>query len=66
MIKYGSRKFWICIAGIACMVALPPFYHKMGIGESITLMVLGSMATAMSFYTGFNVLEKKYMPDSKK
>lgn len=64
MIKYGSRKFWLSLVGIISMVAIPPWYHGVGIDSGITMMVLGGIAAGVSAYTGFNVLEKKWIGQS--
>jgi hypothetical protein len=59
MIKYGSRKFIALMAGMVLIVAIPILYSKLGIGEAVTLVVVGAIGTGVGLYTGFNVLEKK-------
>jgi hypothetical protein len=44
------------------MVAIPPAYKSINIDNMITMMVLGGIAAGISMYTGFNVLEKKWVP----
>lgn len=59
MIKYGSRKFIGLILLMGILVALPILYKQYGIGEAITLVVLGGIAGGFSLYLGANVMEKK-------
>lgn len=66
LVKYGSRKFWMSLVGIASMVAVPPWYHSVGIDSGVTMMVLGGLAAGISMYTGFNVLEKKFFKEETK
>lgn len=59
MTKFGSRKFIVTCIQILIMILLPIVYRRFEVSDSITMTVLVSLAAAGSFYTGFNVLDKK-------
>lgn len=60
MTKWGSRKFIVTIAQLMIMIILPIVYRYLEVGDEITITMLIAIAGSGSFYTGFNVLQKKY------
>ena len=63
--KWGSRKLLLTGAVLLLMVVVPMIYKKFGIEDSITLVVLGTLAGASGVYNISNVIAKKY-DDGKK
>lgn len=58
--KWSSRKWLLTISCIALFILIPVVYSKMGIGETITLVVLGAIGSSLGFYNFANVIAKKY------
>ena len=58
--KLSSRKFWISQQIIGLCVVVPVVFQKLGVGESVTLMVLGVIGGAGAAYGVVNVLDKKW------
>lgn len=61
--KWSSRKLILTGVSILLLAVIPIIYHKLGIGEAVTLFVLGAVGAAVGFYNVANVLSKKY-PDN--
>lgn len=60
--RWTSRKLLLTIAGVLVMATLPIIYVKLGIGENITLVVVGAIAGACGIYNVSNVMAKKWAP----
>lgn len=60
MIEQHGRKFFLTVAGIGLMIILPVIYQKIGISDTTTQIVLGSIAAGIGTYGVTNVLADKY------
>lgn len=62
--KWTSRKFIASTLAVGTMILLPVIYRKFQIADSITLLVLGCIASVTGVYNVANSLSKKYSGDS--
>lgn len=58
--KYASRKFISVILNMLMLIVIPILFQKIGVSESVTMMVLGGLSTLSTIYLGANVMAKKY------
>ena len=58
--QIGGRKFLLTIVGIILAVLVPVIYKKLEVNDSITQIVIGVIAAAVSTYGVTNVMADKY------
>jgi len=57
--KYGSRKFILTITIMALSALLPLAYKYVGVGDSVTMTVLGILAGVGTAYGFINLKAKE-------
>jgi hypothetical protein len=58
--KIGGRKVGVTLIGVFFAFICPIVYKQMGIGETVTQVVLGVIAAGLATFGAGNAMEYKY------
>lgn len=58
--KFKSRKLIVAFIAMIVSIIVPVLYHKLEMSESLTMVVLGVVASVGAVYGGLNVLDTKF------
>lgn len=58
--KLTSRKFWLTQQTVVLSVCVPLLFKYVGLSESVTLMVLGTVGAVGSLYGVISAMDKKF------